>query len=436
MKMQNHIPEPELKSKRFIGLAEAIDIKKLERETRKLLCLGFVVAIVFHAALTVFFMSGKTTVDVVRSIPVELVAKPLRMKRPFTIEKKDSMKEMQLRKQFVTGTPSGEFKLKSPLSEMEREVIPDSVMVNMLIEMIKTISAEIDTVYREETIVRIKEKRFKDEDYDIPLPREPDHFISLKEEMLSIDDLDSGQYKGLVVQDLADIQKIKGFVYIPANTWSAWLKPAQRSTVIRLMHGFKKYTGISVKIDPHLFLSSPSLHKYPFIYISAGRGFELYEREISNLRKYFLNGGFALIDPYSLPAYAACRQMIKDSLQDYARIRPIPFDYPIYHCFFNFKEMPVLFPPLDEGSFENIVPLDGVWVNNRLIAVLPPSPYNPFGQAWSSYKSENSFENPRFRMAVNIVVFSLIRKESKARMYVNSDVLRGDRGLEFLKRNN
>ena len=114
------------------------------------------------------------------------------------------------------------------------------------------------------------------------------------------------------------------------------------------------------------------------------------------------------------------RKMIRDSLGNHARINTIPDDHPIYHCFFEFDEPPVLFPPLNVGSYEFMLPLDGVWLDDRLIAVIPPSPYGPFGSAWSDYESENRFENPRFRMAVNIVVFALIREESIAKNYIDA----------------
>ena len=61
--------------------------------------------------------------------------------------------------------------------------------------------------------------------------------------------------------------------------------------------------------------------------------------------------------------------------------------------------------------------------DNRLVAILPTSPYRPFGKTWSDYKSPDRFENPSFRLAVNIIVYALIREGSIAKKYINADAL-------------
>jgi len=48
--------------------------------------------------------------------------------------------------------------------------------------------------------------------------REPEKQISMKEEMISLDDLDTGQYKAMVIQDPSDKQSVKGFIYIAYTT--------------------------------------------------------------------------------------------------------------------------------------------------------------------------------------------------------------------------
>ena len=295
----------------------------------------------------------------------------------------------------------------------------------MMAEMIAEVIAEIDSIY----YIAIKDSLddaylFVEDTSDFrKIAREPENMISLKEELLSIDDLDTGEYKGLVVQDLTDKRKIQGFVYMPVDVRGSFLRPAGATTVTGLMQGLKKYTGIRLTVDPYLFLDSPIMSKYPFLYISADGLFDLSTREKDNLEKYFKSGGIALLDPYSVSAYVSMKKMMGESLGDRARIYPIPDDHPIYRCFFEYDEAPVLFPPLDESSPEDILPPDGVWLNNRLVAANPPSPFRPFGTAWSDYKSESRFENHRFRMAVNIVVFALIREGSIAKKYINTDRL-------------
>ncbi len=51
--------------------------------------------------------------------------------------------------------------------------------------------------------------------------------------MISLDDLDTGQYKATVIQDPKDKKSVKGFVYI-ATLWSAQFEPAYKRAVIHL----------------------------------------------------------------------------------------------------------------------------------------------------------------------------------------------------------
>jgi len=417
----------ESKSSRLSGFSNSIDIKKLERETQKLLYLGFVVAIAFHAALGSFITYRKTEVKVVKPIEVKLIVRPPRMTRPFVIPNKNLLKRM-LKRKIMMRIPSGKFELKSPALLEKLIKIADSFEFDLNIgeEVIAEIIAEIDSIYDAGI-----EERFDFEEFiaDIPdyregITREPENVISLKEYLLSVDDFDTGQYKGLVIKDPVNKQNIKGFVYIPVDVWGAFLRPAGSTTVIGLMQGFTKYTGIDVKVDPHLLIDSPSLMKYPFIYISsaADKVFDLSERGKENLMKYFSSGGFVLFDPYLIPAYVSCRQMIIDACGGKEHIYPLSDDHPVFHTFFDFDTMPVLFPTLEnEGLMDATLPPDGVWLDNRLVAIIPPSPYRPFGSTWSDYKSPDRFENPSFRLAVNIIVYALIREGSIAKKYINAD---------------
>ena len=417
----------ESKSSRLSGFSKSIDIKKLERETQKLLYLGFVVAIAFHAALDSFITYKRTEVKVVKPIEVKLVVRPPRMTRPLVINKRDLLKRM-LKRKIMMRLPSGKFKFKSLLSIQDLMKIMDNFEFDLNIgeEVIAEIIAGIDSIYDAGIEERFDFEKFIADipDYREGITRESENVISLKEHLLSVDDLDTGQYKGLVIKDPQNKQNIKGFVYIPVDVWGSFLRPVGLTTVIGLMQGFKKYAGIRVTIDPHLFLDSPIISKYPFLYISADGLFDLSTRAKENLEKYFRSGGFILFDPYSVSAYVSMKKMIKDSIGDYASIYPIPDDHPILHTFFDFDEMPVLFPTLEsEGLMDATLPPDGVWLDNRLVAILPPSPYRPFGKTWSDYKSPDRFENPSFRLAINIIVYALIREGSIAKKYINADTL-------------
>ena len=419
------------KSPRLSGFSDSIDIKKLERETQKLLYLGFVVAIVFNAALNSLITYKKTEVKVVKPIEVKLIVRPPRMTKPFVIHKRDLLKRA-LKRKMMMRRPSGKFTFKSQVPLEELLKIADSFELDLNIgeEVIAKILADIDSLYDMGIVERFDYERFVADipDYMEGITREPENVISLKEQLLSPDDFDTGQYKGFVIKDPQDKQNIKGFVYIPVDVRGVSLRPAVSTT--GLMYGFKKYMGIEVKIDKHLFIDSLSLMKYPFIYISSAADtvFDLSLQEKENLLEYFSNGGFVLFDPYSIPAYVSCRQMIKDACGGREYIYPLSDDHPILHTFFDFDEMPVQFSTLNsEGLIDTTLSPNGVWLDNRLIAILPPSPYRPLSSGWSN----KNFENPGFRFTVNVIVYALIREESIAKKYIDADTLDNYRRSEI-----
>ena len=129
------------------------------------------------------------------------------------------------------------------------------------------------------------------------------------------------------------------------------------------------------------------------------------------------------MDPYSVTSHYSMRKMISDACGGREIIAPIDNEHPILHTYYDFDEMPVTFTPLaTEGMvIEEMLPPDGVWLDDRLVAIIPPSPFDPFGRTWGSDQLENRYENPHFRFAVNVIVYALIRDGSIAEQYVNDD---------------
>ncbi|GAG25250.1 unnamed protein product, partial [marine sediment metagenome] len=173
--------------------------------------------------------------------------------------------------------------------------------------------------------------------------------ISLKDEMISVEDLDKGRYKGLIVFSPEEEKKLQGFIYIPATISAAYLEPPPfvRHTTAGLANALKKFTSITVNADINLRLDSRRLSKFPFVYIAADSQFELTESEKKNLGEYLRNGGFAFLEAYgevdqSMPPRGAMpmRQLLKDVLGSKGQLIPIPNDYPLYHCFFDFDGGP------------------------------------------------------------------------------------------------
>ena len=136
---------------------------------------------------------------------------------------------------------------------------------------------------------------------DDGIARIPDRHRAFKDEWVSLDDLDTGRYKALIIHDPNDKKNVKGYVHIPVGVWGTWLRPPlyRGNPIIILKEALYRYTGITMKLDRAVVLSSQELFKYPFVYIAPA--FEIMRFEAENFRKYLDSGGFALCEPEIQP---------------------------------------------------------------------------------------------------------------------------------------
>jgi len=396
-------------SERFRGASDAIDMEKLERESQKLLFLGLVVAVSFHAAIGSYFMFKRTEVKVVKPPTMELVIRRPRMTKPFEFKKKRIKQREYKKKEIVQRKPTAEIKTKS----VQQNILGSVASYEFSTQM------EIDSSAN----VFIAEGL----DIEMTASREPEKQISMKEEMISLDDLDTGQYKAMIIQDPNDKQSVKGFIYI-ATLWGAQLEPAYKRAVIHLSDAVNRYTNIRSKVDKHLFVDSRKLFDTPFVFLCVDKQFELTGIEARNFGEYLRKGGFAVLDngkptnEYGA-AEASLRQMLRDGLGNDAKFLPIPNTHPLYHSFFDFNDGPPngseinvsqVTTILNLGETYNrttmskqVLYLEGITLSDRLVAI-----YSNKGYAvkWADISNNE----PQLRIGVNMVVFALTQEGSIA----------------------
>ncbi|MFH1568139.1 MAG: DUF4159 domain-containing protein [Gemmatimonadota bacterium] len=253
--------------------------------------------------------------------------------------------------------------------------------------------------------------------------KEPEKRIDMQAEFLDLESINTGKYKGMVIQDPTDKRNVKGFVYL-ALAWGSVLQPSRQRAISQLVRAINHYTSIRAEVDDQLFLDSQDLFKAPFVYITTNRAFELTQHEAGNLAAYLRRGGFVVADndqpqlEYG-PAEASLRAMFRDALGRDARFVQLRGDHPLYHVFFDFEGGP---PPGGEASSLNAsvqtgkaspVPyLEGIYLGDRLVAVYSDKGYGGF---W-----EREFENePHLKIGVNMVVFALTQKGSIAEQQID-----------------
>ncbi|MFC1509766.1 DUF4159 domain-containing protein [Candidatus Omnitrophota bacterium] len=396
----------EMNSQRFRGPSQAINFKRLEIETRKFLVLGLIVAISIHATAGAYFMFRKHKIKVNKPLMMTYVMRQPRMTKALELKSRN-INQRSLKRKSVFRRKPPEIITTKPVSTPYYFDIPMQFTVDLNL-MIPAMTPFVPT----------------DMDFETALRREPENRISMREEMISLDDLDTGQYKAMIIQDARNKRDIKGFVYI-STVWGAQLKPPNhlKRSVIGLVEAVNKYTNINAKTDSHLLLDSRKLFNSPFVYVMADSAFELTKIERKNFGDYFIKGGFAVLDNGSPEheygqAEASLRQMLRDSLGSLAQFHPIPNDHPLYHCFFDFDDGPPLGAEIStvqttttgiQGEIARnahmtkpVYYLEGIWLDERLVAV-----YSDKGYAlkWKSLVNND----PQLKMGVNFVVFALIQ---------------------------
>ena len=391
---------------RFSGFSDVIDMEKLEKETQRLFYLGLLLSISMFAASASFFMFKKTEVKVVKPPSMELVIRRPRMTKAFEFKKKRVAQRIMQRREIEQRKPTADIQTKSIQTT---DLMGTVAIFDYTTEMKTDVGQEV----------------FVPQGLNIQMTaaREPEKQISMKEEMISLDDLDTGQYKAMVIQDPNNKQSIKGFIYI-ATAWGAQLRPPDtlKRSVIELVEAVNRYTNINAKVDTHLFLDSRKVYETPFVYVISDQAIELTEIERRVFGDYLRKGGFAVIDN-GTPSYefgqaeASLRQMLRDSLGSDVKFLPIPNDHPLYHCFFDFNDGPPQGSENDRMVSTNttgiqgsdargmtmakpILYLEGIIIDNRLVAI-----YSDKGYAYK-WKDVTNNES-QLKMGVNMIVFAL-----------------------------
>ena len=394
------------------GFSKHLDIRLLERESRRLLFIGFLLGILFHAGLAVFVRFGK---------PVERVSVPTVPSRPM----KTDLIALPPRHLGFVGVHPHPFRKKTYIKPgFQREpgyvpVPPESLSAPAIEnwtysfqeESVKMpdIKTDIDA-----GIAFLEPPAFSDSVRRID-PRE----FSFREELLTVEDflpLAEQQKKGFVFCNPNDRFAITGVVPLPI-LYSSSVPPTELSPSLRfLAEGLKKFTGIIPVMTRGINLYQNPALRYPFLYIACSEEWNYYPFECEQMREYLIGGGFAVfenLEPWEegSPAELSLKQFIRDALGSLARFVPISDDHPLYHCFFEFPEGPPIGSEYQNMNgkviFRSIPFLEGVWIRGRLAAIFSNKGY---GLNWRNPQGGE----PQLKMGVNMVVFALLQEGGKA----------------------
>jgi hypothetical protein len=172
-----------------------------------------------------------------------------------------------------------------------------------------------------------------------------------------------------------------------------------------------RYTSIDVApagvIVP---LSSPTMFRYPLLYLTGHLPVRFSAAERANLRAYAGRGGLLFVDDHNHDVDGVFHKSAFDELSRvYGPIRDIANTHPLYRAFFTFGDGPPTTSHELNGWGDNLVHrnLQGVERGGRLALVYSSKDYSSEWNYHPDNKRFLSVDNTRF--AVNIVVYALTR---------------------------
>jgi len=194
---------------------------------------------------------------------------------------------------------------------------------------------------------------------------------------------------------------------------------------LNLTYRLYQVTSLSVRPGLNIIdITTKDLQKYPFIYLAAAGRLVLSQPEAEDLRRYLLNGGFAMIDDFwGDEQWQHFHQQIKRVFPEREPVE-LALDHQIFHNVYNFKKEPQM--PSVGVFFRYGVSYEPHWPyyirshephyyglfddKKRLMAIICHN--NHYGDGWEHESDDesyfNTFSEPMaYPMFINIVSWAM-----------------------------
>ena len=262
--------------------------------------------------------------------------------------------------------------------------------------------------------------------------------VDMQLDMLSVKDMDTGQYQAMVVQDPNNRRKIKGFLHV-AQGYSVhrsnqflYAAPAydiKFNPLDVLIKALKEYTGIEADYVGALPLDDPNLLDVPWLLLSNLLSLDIGQAELANLGRYLGAGGFAIA---TLPPDSGSNEVVKrqtgifdilrramksQNLNEGGDWRFVVLEptHAIYHSYFDF-DAAVRANQMNQHSSYNPLPKDlGLQIGDRLAVFLNGGPDMETAAGSLGEQSTHQVKADATRalqFALNTVVFALTQEGS------------------------
>lgn len=176
------------------------------------------------------------------------------------------------------------------------------------------------------------------------------------------------------------------------------------SSLPNLVQALRARTSVAVESIDEATVSilDPEFFSYPFLYMNGHGAVKLTEGEVERLRNYLLSGGFLFADDnYGMDE--SFRREIQRVFPDRSLVE-IPWDHPIYHCFYDLPKGPPKVHEHDGKPSQGF----GIYEGERLMVFYTYQA--DIGDGLEDPHVHNDPEAVReaaVRMAVNTVVYAM-----------------------------
>jgi len=177
---------------------------------------------------------------------------------------------------------------------------------------------------------------------------------------------------------------------------------ANKTALPNLIAFCNKELGMSIATEEdHVEVGSPDLFAYPYIYMTGHGNVVFSSEEATNLRNYLMGGGFLHVDDnYGMDKFV--RLELKKVFPE-LELTEIPFDHPIYHQKFNFRNG---LPKIHEHDGKQAQGF-GLFFEGRLVVFY--SFECDLGNGWEDQRIHNDPEAKRqeaLQMGANLIAYS------------------------------
>jgi hypothetical protein len=246
--------------------------------------------------------------------------------------------------------------------------------------------------------------------------------LSLKHELLNVNDLDIGRYQAILIQDPDNKKNIRGFFNMTVIDYDIADKNRDRfpTAISELMRYMRDHTKIKARIEgTTVEFSDPRIMNSPLIYMTGNDAvLQISDTEKTNLGEYLKNGGFMFSEEIrqsdaenglqgkeagvaGTPFDRQFKALMKDPLvlgSNGSKWQKVPKTHALYYSFWDFPDG----PPMGGAPGGNVFDMEMLELRGRVAVV-----FSDLNISWYWGDPLADARERGLQFGVNLIVYAL-----------------------------